>query len=94
MDKDVPSVPYIVYESEAARHERTVKRLIVALIVTICLLVASNMAWLWVFNQYDFTSESYTVENSDGNTNYLEAGNDGEINNNGIEGNSEKENSD
>ena len=82
MEKDVP---YIVYESEAARHERTVKRLIVALIVTICLLVASNMAWLYVFNQYDFTSESYTVESdSDGISNILNAGKDGEINN-GIE---------
>ena len=90
MEKDVP---YIVYESEAARHERTAKRLIVALIVTICLLVASNMAWLYVFNQYDFTSESYTVESDDdGISNILNAGNDGEINN-GIESNDEEENS-
>jgi hypothetical protein len=79
MEKDVP---YIVYESEAARHERTVKRLIVALIVTICLLVASNMAWLYLFSQYDISSESYTVDSGDeGISNYLEAGNDGEINN-------------
>ena len=78
MEKDVP---YIVYESEAARHERTVKRLIVALIVTICLLVASNMAWLWVFNQYDFTSTTTEITTDEGNTNMLEAGNDGEINN-------------
>jgi hypothetical protein len=78
MEKDVP---YIVYESEAARHERTVKRLIVALIVTICLLVASNMAWLYVFNQYDFTSTTTEITTDEGNTNLLEAGNDGEINN-------------
>lgn len=89
MEKDVP---YIVYESEAARHERTVKRLIVALIVTICLLVASNMAWLYVFSQYDFSSESYTVESDDeGISNILNAGNDGEINN-GIESTDEKKN--
>lgn len=78
MEKDVP---YIVYESEAARHERTVKRLIVALIMTICLLVASNMAWLYVFNQYDFTSTTTEITTDEGNTNLLEAGNDGEINN-------------
>lgn len=70
MDKDVP---YIVYESEAARHERTVKRLITALLIAILLIVGSNLAWLYVFNQYDFTSESYSVEN-EGNSNLLGAG--------------------
>ena len=67
------SVPYIVYESEAARHERTVKRLLTALLITILLMVGTNMAWLWVWNQYDFVSESYSVEN-DGNSNVLGAG--------------------
>lgn len=61
MDKDVP---YIVYESESARHERTVKRLLAALLITILLMVGTNMAWLWVFNQYDIVSEDVTIENS------------------------------
>ena len=83
MEKDVP---YIVYESEAARHERTVKRLITALLIAILLIVGSNLAWLYVWNQYDFSSESYTVEsNDDGNSNMLQAGMNGVINN-GIEG--------
>ena len=66
-------VPYFVYESEAARHERTVKRLLIALLITILLMVGTNMAWLYVWNQYDFSSESYTVEN-EGNSNLLGAG--------------------
>ena len=74
-------VPYIVYEAEAARHERTVKRLLTALLVAVVLIVASNLAWLWVWNQYDFTSETYTIENESGNANYLETGMDGVINN-------------
>ncbi len=74
-------VPYIVYESEAARHERTVKRLLMALLITIVLMVGTNMAWLYVCNQYDFSSETYTIENEDGNANYLESGMDGVINN-------------
>ena len=78
MDKDVP---YIVYESEAARHERTVKRLLTALLIAVLMIVASNLAWLWVWNQYDFVSESYTVETDDGNSNILNAGMDGVINN-------------
>lgn len=57
------NVPYIVFEGECARHERTVKRLLIALLITIALLVVSNMAWLYVFNQYDITSEVVTVEN-------------------------------
>lgn len=90
MEKDVP---YIVYESEAARHERTVKRLIVALIVSIAMIVLSNLAWLYVFNQYDISSESYTVDaGEDGISNYLEAGNNGEINNGNSAG--EEENND
>ena len=82
MDYKDTSVPYIVYESEAARHERTVKRLLTALLIAILLIVGSNLAWLWVWNQYDFSSESYTIENNDdGNANYLDSGADGVINN-------------
>ena len=74
-DKTNTNVPYIVYESEAARHERTVKRLLTALLITILLMVGTNMAWLYVWNQYDFSSESYVLENGDeGNANMLGAG--------------------
>lgn len=73
MEEKTKDVPYIVYESESARHERTVKRLLNVIIILIVMIVASNLAWLWVWNQYDFTSESYSVEN-DGNSNLLGAG--------------------
>lgn len=93
-DKTNTNVPYIVYESEAARHERTVKRLLTALLITILLMVGTNMAWLYVFNQYDFTTDTITVENSDaGNANYLDSGIEGAINN-GIQDRSEEEASD
>ena len=77
MDRDVP---YIVYESEAARHERTVRRLIKVIVLTLLLLVASNMAWLYVFNQYDITSTTTEIVTDEGNANMLEAGMNGEIN--------------
>ena len=77
-DKDVP---YIVYESEAARHERTVKRLLLTIVLVVCLLVITNLAWLYVINQYDFTSEVTEITTDEGNTNMLEAGQNGEINN-------------
>lgn len=45
---DNEKIPYIAFESEMARHERSIKRLIIALALTIALLFTSNIAWrLW-----------------------------------------------
>lgn len=56
------SVPFVVHESAQARNERTVKRLVVALIVAIALIFASNAAWLCAWMQYDYTSEETVTE--------------------------------
>ena len=46
-----------------------------ALLITILLMVGTNMAWLYVWNQYDFTSESITMETDDtANANLLGSG--------------------
>ena len=74
------SVPYIVHESSMARMERQIKRGWIALIVAVCLLFASNAAWLYAWMQYDYTSEEIIVEQDaqdGGNANYI--GNDGDI---------------
>lgn len=87
-------VPYIVYESESARHERTVRRLLTALLITILLMVGTNLAWLWVFNQYDITSETVTIENEGDaeDSNLIGAGaNANGVIKNGTEGTSEVE---
>ena len=77
MEKDVP---YIVFEGEMARHERTIKRLIVALLLTIALLFASNLAWLWFFNQFDISDTTVTLDSQDeGINSYIKNG--GEITN-------------
>lgn len=73
-------IPYIAFESEMARHERTIRRLLVALIAAIILLFVSNVAWLWFFNQFDFHTETVMFDTTDGGDNsYI--GNDGVINN-------------
>ena len=81
--KTAAPVPYIVHESAQARNERTVKRLVVALIAAIVLIFASNAIWLYAWLQYDYTSDMTTSEiNVDGKdeiANYI--GNDGDINN-------------
>ena len=61
------SVPYIVHESSMARMERQIKRLCNSLIVAVCLLFASNAAWLYCWMQYDYESYSYEVS-SDGDS--------------------------
>lgn len=74
------AVPYIVYEGEQARNERHIKRLVIALIVAVVLIFASNLAWLIAWCQYDYGSQETVVEldgTSGGNANYI--GNDGDI---------------
>ena len=77
-------VPYAAYEGLQVRHERTVKRLIIAIIVTVILMFASNMAWLYAWQSYDYESEETVVSvdqdtKDGGNANFI--GNNGDINN-------------
>ena len=72
-------VPYIVYEGEQARHERTVRRLIIALIVSIIIIFLSNAAWLLYMSGYDFYDEEISVESREGIANYI--GQEGDITN-------------
>lgn len=70
------TVPYIVYESAMTRAERMSKRLVIALIVSIALMFASNAVWLWAWTSYDYTSEeTITVDGKDGIASYI--GSDG-----------------
>lgn len=73
------NVPYAVYEGSQVRDERTIKRLIAVIIVLIVLLFASNMAWLYAWRSYDYSSEEQivSVDGEEGIANYI--GNDGDI---------------
>lgn len=57
---DLKSIPYVVFESVEARSERNIKRLVIALIVSILVGLITNLAWLYVWNQYDYESETVT----------------------------------
>ena len=52
----VNNVPYIVYESAVASHERITKRLFFALIFCIVLLFVSNGLWLYYESQFETLS--------------------------------------
>ena len=80
MDKETKDIPFIAYEYTMARFERTIKRLIIALILAIIMLFASNAMWLYEWCQYDYSD--VTIDSQDGgNANYLQAGANGAINN-------------
>ena len=75
-------IPYIAFEAEMARHERTIKRLLIALVVAIAMILISNLAWLWFFNQFDYASDMVTLDsNEEGNASYMGAGASGVIDN-------------
>lgn len=71
MDEKNFSVPYIVFEGAEAKSERTIKRLIIALVITITLLFATNLVWLIEYFSYDYVGEETTVDADNGTANYI-----------------------
>ena len=70
------TVPYIVYESSQARNERTIKRLIIALIMTILLLFLSNAIWI-----HEWDSEEIVYTQDGRGLNSINFGSQGDLNN-------------
>lgn len=60
MENEKLVVPYIVYESSMARMERQIKRVVIALIVSIFVILASNLAWIYMWNSYEYVSDTTT----------------------------------
>lgn len=72
------NVPYIVHESSMARMERQIKRLWIALIISIAMIFTSGAIFTYAWLQYDYSGEeTITVDGKDGIANYI--GNDGDI---------------
>lgn len=71
------TVPYIVYESMLAKEDRQQRRLVYVIILLIVLLVASNVIWVYEWNQYDYVDDYTSVDVGSGTANYI--GDDGDI---------------
>ena len=80
-DNERTTIPYIAFESALDKAERRERLLIFLIVFLISLLVLSNLAWLIVWNQYEYIEEDYAVrvDGGSGTANYI--GNDGDINN-------------
>lgn len=65
------SVPYIVHESSMARMERQAKRLWIAVLLLIVLLVGTNAAWLYYENQWETVYQEVTQEADTGTNNFV-----------------------
>lgn len=86
-DKDFTQIPYIVYESAQARSERTIKRLIIALIISVVLLCGTNALWLYEWTRYDYvttdteTDTETTYTQDGGGINNINTGDQGDVKN-------------
>lgn len=74
-------VSFIAFEATCTRFDRIIKRLMVALVICILLVFASNAAWLYAWMQYDYsgveetsTTETVTVDGKEGVANYANHG--------------------
>ena len=80
-EHEVVTVPYLVYRDAVAHDRWVIKRVVIALIICIILMAASNAYWCYSWMQYDYISEETitTVDSEgDGFANYT--GRDGGIN--------------
>ena len=69
--KEPESVPYIVHEASMARMERQAKRLWIAVLLLIVLLVGTNAAWLYYESQLGTVYQEVTQESDNGTNNFV-----------------------
>lgn len=60
--KEPESVPYIAHEAAMARMERQAKRLWIAVLLLIVLIVGTNAAWLYYESSFEDVVTTTTVE--------------------------------
>ncbi len=76
MDNEKMMIPYYAHEAEVMRQEKHMKRLWIALVISILCILISNLVWIWYINQYDFVSYDQDGEgvNIIGDSNEVENG--------------------
>lgn len=90
---EIITIPYIVLESERARHEREKSRLIGVIILLIICFTGYVFYNKWDSTQWDYADTTETVDvitDGGGDANYIKNG--GEINNGTSASNNKEEN--
>lgn len=72
--KEPESVPYIVHEASMARMERQAKRLWIAVLVLIVMLVGTNAAWLYYDSQFSGIVTTIEAEQDGSGVNIVSGG--------------------
>jgi hypothetical protein len=75
MERD--SVPFIVHEGIVSRQERTIKRLVIALIIAISLMFVTNCIWIYYETQF----ETVTYNQDGEGINNVNTGTQGDVDN-------------
>jgi hypothetical protein len=63
-EEKIMTVPYIAHQSAAARQERQIRRMWIVVLVLICALIGTNIAWIIYENSFEdhVITEEYDVE--------------------------------
>ena len=72
-------VPYEVHKEMADMQERHIRRLIYVIVFLVFIIFFETITVFWFLGQYEFSTETVTVDSTDGIANYL--GGDGSITN-------------
>ncbi len=58
--EDNKSISYLAFESIQTRNERQSRRKDIIILILIVAILISNLAWLYAWTQYDYTSTETT----------------------------------
>lgn len=72
--KEPESVPYIVHEASMARMERQAKRLWIAVLLLIVMLVGTNATWLYYESQFSDLVTTIEAEQDGSGVNIVSGG--------------------
>jgi ABC-type phosphate transport system permease subunit len=61
------NIPFVVYQATAARQERQIRRMWIVVLLLICALIGTNLAWIIYNSQFEIVEESVMVEQENDN---------------------------
>jgi hypothetical protein len=65
MDDLKKSVPYIVFEGEMTRAERTIHRLWISTILLLLALLGTNAGWIYYESQFEYFTETTVTQEAE-----------------------------